>query len=133
MIEKLYPLLILQKRYLDTGLTFGEAVSYIYLGECIGFKRILRNLEDLEREYAKRGFRTISIDDFEDCGGHGKSLEKLVGLKREPEEEPIYHAKLYKENFLGIQSDIINRVMKGETVIGIYERPSTEAIANKRK
>ncbi len=86
--------------YTLAGAEFGDAVSYIYLGECVGFESILRDFEMWEQEYARRGYRTISIADFVDYIGYGKPLP-FVLVKREASEEAVLYGKLYREKCLG--------------------------------
>ena len=58
-----------EARYVRAGGRFGDAVSYVYMGECIGFKRMLHAWARWEKEYARRGYRTLSLDTFEEYGG----------------------------------------------------------------
>ncbi len=55
-----------KKRYKKAGAMFGDALSYIYMGECIGFEMLLDRLARWEEEYASRGYRTISLGAFVD-------------------------------------------------------------------
>jgi len=90
----------IKTRYAEAGRIFGDAVSYIYMGECVGFDRMLANWEKLEAEYAKRGYRTLLVDDFVAYGGYGTPLKDL-GVRRAEGEEPVFHAKIYREDYLG--------------------------------
>jgi len=118
--------------YIDSGGQFGDAVSYVgSMGECIGFKRLLDQFEDWELEYADRGYRTVSLDRFVDLGGYGKSIDDVIGLKREGNENPIFHAKLYREHFLGKIApgiDFEKMMQTGKAQSGQYVIPSTEMI-----
>ena len=121
-----------EERYVQAGSHFGNAVSYLYMGECHGFTRMLGRWEKWEKEYARRGFRTISLDVFEAHGGYGAVLEGL-GEKLVEMEEPVFHAKIYRERLLGeIQAvfnpwELMERAKKEENVsfVGEYELPST--------
>lgn len=122
-----------KESYLDAGNLVGAAVSYSYMGEPIGFKRMVRRWESWEREYVRRGYRTISLDEFIESGGYGKPLPNL-GTKREEGEEPVFHAQLYREHFLGKIEPVIDP-FKYEIQTGFYVLPSTKKLAegSKRK
>lgn len=96
-----------EKKYARAGEVFGDVVSYIYMGECVGFKRMLKSWARWEREYARRGYRTLILDAFVDSGGYGMALDGL-GTKRGVDELPIFHAQIYAERFLGKIKPIIN-------------------------
>lgn len=90
------------RRYLYTGGNFGDAVSYApVLGECVGFEELLNRWAKWEKEYAERGYRTVSLDDFIEYGGYGKPIDKLVGVKRQENEDPVLHAETYRRVYLG--------------------------------
>lgn len=89
-----------EQKYRKAGAEFGGAVSMLYMGECVGFSKLLKRWEKWEAEYAKRGYRTISLDDFVLCGGYGRPLKSL-GEKRTNEEGVIRHAKTYRDKYLG--------------------------------
>ena len=119
-----------EKRYVSAGAVFGDAVSYIFLGESVGFESMLRRWKKWEEEYSLRGFRTISLDRFIDLGGYGKPLDDVINIKREEGEKPIFHAGIYREKFLGktIAAVDLERMMNGEEVLRWkqYALPSTE-------
>ncbi len=54
-----------QKIYKRTGEIFGCAVSYLYMGEAVGFENMLNTWAFWEREYARRGFVTLSVNVFQ--------------------------------------------------------------------
>lgn len=117
-----------EQGYLRAGGLFGDAVSYLYMGECIGFSDLLDAWAQWEREYAERGYRTISLDSFIDYGGYNKPIMGLR-TKRDEDEEPIYHAQIYRERFLGKVKPALdlNAVMEDRKVhFGTYVLPSTE-------
>lgn len=118
----------LEEKYVKAGGQFGSAVSYIYMGECVGFEDMLNKWADLEKEYAARGFRTVSLDDFVSYGGYGTEITNL-NQAREVGEGPIFHAELYREHFLGkmgVSNIIQNAFETGEPQFGNYAVPSTE-------
>lgn len=99
LFRSLLPDFYVQKKYTDIGKAVGELVSYLFTDESIGFEKLLKEWEKLEGEYASRGFRTISLDRFVEFGGFEKSIKDVIGKKRKKKEEPIYHAKNYKEKY----------------------------------
>lgn len=94
-LRGLLPIGFVKWRYVNAGADFGDAVSYDFLGECVGFDKLFKRWAGWEREYARRGYRTISLDAFIGFGGYGEPIDNLVGVKREEGEEPIYHADHY--------------------------------------
>lgn len=117
----------LVQKYIKAGAEFGDAVSYLYIGECIGFEELLNAWAKKEKEYADKGFRTIPIDDFILYGGYGKEIKGINQL-RKPKEEPIFHAEIYRERFLGKIPPAINmdEVFKGNIQYGTHIVPSTK-------
>ena len=120
-----------EKRYVSAGAQFGDAVSYLYMGECIGFESMLNRLEDWEQEYVNRGYRTVSIDDFIEFGGYGTSIDNFLGVKLEANEDPIFHANIYRNNYLGnvvpaVDLDgMLNKKKSPQS--GTYILPSTKS------
>ncbi len=118
-----------EKKYVAAGALFGGDVSYIYMGECMCFEGHLDKWGEWEKEYSRRGYRTISLDKFIDLGGYNKPINNFIGQKREQGEEPIFHAELYRKEFLGKISPSINlsQMMEDKkTQFGGYTLPSTE-------
>ncbi len=129
LLKRFFTGSFVEKRYVHSGALFGDAVSYLYFGECPGFRNLLDKWEKWETEYALRGFRTISLDRFESFGGYSNSLDDVIGNKREPNEEPVFHAKIYRENFLGKINPVINlKKIFSEDIPQVtpYNIPSTE-------
>jgi hypothetical protein len=119
-----------ERKYVHAGAEFGFDVSYIYMGESIGFESRLNKWANWEKEYAKRGFRTVPLDDFIELGGYGRSIASLVGIKRDENEEPVYHAQIYRDNFLGkIEPaiDLEKMMSDGKVQYGTYVVPSTKS------
>jgi len=87
----------LQKQYVEAGAQYGDAVSYSMMGSVVGIREMRLKYERLEKEYADRGFRTVSLRRFINYGGYGVPIDDVLGIKREPDEEPVYHADLSKK------------------------------------
>ncbi|MFH1248887.1 MAG: hypothetical protein V1660_01940 [archaeon] len=119
-----------QKEYIEAGSCFGDAASYVCsIGQCIGFEALLERWAMWEKEYAKRGYRTICYNNFELKGGYNKDIGNVIGVKRKENEEAIFHAHKYKEKYLGkIKPGVnIEKMMKdGESQSGSYIPPITE-------
>jgi hypothetical protein len=120
-----------EKKYVSAGAQFGDAVSYLYMGECVGFESMLNRWADWEQEYVDRGYRTVPLDNFVELGGYGKSIDHLLGHKLKENEEPIFHAQIYRDNYLGKVAPAIdlNEMMNGNgnPQVGTYVLPSTKS------
>lgn len=116
--------------YLKVGADFGDVISYIYMGECDGFARMMKKWEKWERQYAALGYRTISLDRFTDYGGYGRVLDDVWEVKREKGESPIFHAELFakmrEETGKAKRHPAVTAALNGESASGTYELPSTE-------
>ena len=122
------------ERYVLTGSEFGSVVSMIYMGECIGFGELLQTWEDAEFDYAMLGFRTCSLDDFVGYGGYGTPLPGLR-VARFVDEQPVFHAKYYRETYLGKVGpaiDYARMMIDGEVQTGRYEMPTTEHLVTRK-
>lgn len=83
-----------EKRYVAAGATVGDALSYGYMGKCVGFDSFVKKFNRWEKEYARRGYKTITCEDFEKYGGYGIPLKGL-GIKRDESEKPIFHSERF--------------------------------------
>lgn len=117
-------------RYVNACAHFGSALSYIAMGECVGFEKLLAQWEKWEAEYARRGYRTLPSDDLVSYGGYGRPLVGL-GVKRRSLEQPVFHARIYREKFLGKVKPVVDlgALMSGKNAgwqQGTYTIPSTK-------
>ena len=128
-LRRLLPDSFAERKYVQAGSEFGEAVSYLHFGESIGFEMLLQRWEDWEREYARRGYRTISLDRFIEFGGYNKPVDDVKGIKRKRDEPQKLHAEIYRREFLGKIKPVINlwEITEGEPIMVNYVPPSTEA------
>lgn len=126
-----------QKRYSNAGKRFGDDVSYApAMGECIGFESDLNKWANWENEYANRGYKTVSLDQFIQAGGYGKPIDNLLGVKRNEGENPILHAEIYRNVFLGrinTAIDFDKLMTDGQIQSGEYTLPSTEMFIEENK
>lgn len=90
-----------ENNYVKVGTFIGYIISDAYMGEALGMKRKVTKWINWEQEYSNRGFRTVSLDRFIDLGGYGELIDDVIGKKRDSDEEPIFHARIYKEEYLG--------------------------------
>lgn len=124
----------LDKQYFRAGVKFADAVSYLGHGECIGFRGMLAKWEVAEQEYARRGYRTICLDDFfEGLNGHDLKEKRLV--KRDQGEAPVFYATIYRSEFLGKVAPAVdlNKLLTGEVgfVSGTWNMPSIPDLSKK--
>ncbi len=96
-LKKLLSTSAVEKKYLEAGRVFGDNLSYIFLGKCVEFEKNLDKLISWELEYAKRGFKTIPLNEFVEFGGYGKDIKNSLGKKRDAGEKPLYPAQNYKD------------------------------------
>lgn len=125
---------MVEDSYLEAGSDFGSAVSEIYMGECIGFADYHEKWETWEREYSALGYRTLSIDDFVAIGGWGKDPQELgFGAMRQEGEKPVFHAKYYRDNYLGkvCRHPAITAAFNGFASSGEYFLPTTDHLKKK--
>jgi hypothetical protein len=87
------------EQYVRAGAVFGEALSYLYMGECVGFHSMKERWAKLERLYAELGYRTIPLEDFVEYGGYGKSIDHLVRVRRPDGEDAVFHAVTFAQNY----------------------------------
>ncbi len=124
----------LADEYVRAGLEFGEAVSFLHLGECDGFEGLLDAWSRAEAVYAERGFRTLPLDAFveaasrEDC-----PLEGLLNLRSDG-EAPAFHAPYYRANFLGKVPEIdLDTYLRSEMTPSRFTLPSTLHLTQRPK
>lgn len=116
-----------KKRYKQAGAIFGDASSYSFMGECANVKRLLGSWAFWEQEFIRRGYRSVSLDQFIGYGGWAKPLENF-GEKRNEGEKPTFHADIYRKLYLGRIKPAIkfSALLEGELQVGEYTSPSTE-------
>jgi len=66
------------------------------MGSVVGIEENFSTWSIWEEEYSRRGFRTISLDAFENANYNEKNIKHLLGIKRAPEEKPVIHSALQK-------------------------------------
>lgn len=113
-----------QRRYLRAGGAISAEVSYLYMGECVGFGDLLDEWQEAEREYAAVGFRTFPIENLAAFGGWGKTLDG-VGLFRDAGEKPVYHALLYRKHYYGKRVPMSVQKHPGGMISGEWLPPHT--------
>ncbi|TSC80051.1 MAG: hypothetical protein G01um101429_255 [Parcubacteria group bacterium Gr01-1014_29] len=140
-MKQLLPFALVKREYVKTGTAFGDAVSYIYMGKCVGFDELFEKWKKWEAEYAKRGYRTIPLDDFIAYGGGYVAKLEGIGVKRQVGEEAVLHAERYEQRYQGkektlvdtpnvmiMETDSLDKKKKIKTpmVSGTYELPTTK-------
>lgn len=141
MFERFFRDRWVRKLYVSAGGDFGDAVSMIYMGECVNMEQLLNRWAKWERHFAARGYRTISLDEFVEHGGYSQPLAGLgilgLGIRRDSGEQPVFHAEIYREVYLGKIVPVvdINALMLpgAEPQFRSYVLPSTAALASRSK
>jgi hypothetical protein len=82
----------LVEQYLRAGAQFGDAITSMFIGECVDLETARLNWARYERHYAHLGYRTIAPEDFIEYGAHGKAIDHLLRVKRIENEPAVYHA-----------------------------------------
>lgn len=115
------------RKYLEAGTIVGDCASYAHLGEAVGMESFVESWAKWERKYAALGFRTISLDEFIKAGGYGQDIKGRLYVLRRENEEPVYHAELYKQHYLGKIRPVVNvNLLTSEVQVGEFLMPSTE-------
>lgn len=83
--------------YMKAGGIFGEALSCVGVaGPCVGFEKFFARWEFWEAEYARRGYRTVNIEEFYKLGFGSVDSEEFITMhlrwERKPGEELVLHA-----------------------------------------
>jgi hypothetical protein len=68
-------------RYVSVGLQWGDAESYSFMGECVGYKSLCRALERLETQYQNMGYKVVDRETWVLAGGYGKEYESKLRIK----------------------------------------------------
>jgi hypothetical protein len=88
----------LGEKYLEAGCEYGLAIKDLPMGKISNFNLVLNRWSWLEQEYALRGYRTISLDDFICSGEPNKRTNLLLFEKRDEKENPFLYAFAEKCN-----------------------------------
>ena len=105
IIEKTERIIILDSRVLKAyeraGKEFGDSLSYLdCMGRDVDFEVKFLIFQDWEKAYAKRGYKTVPIDDFLQAGGYGKDISHMLGVKRAEDELAILHCDKIRDEVL---------------------------------
>ncbi len=95
-IRALLPAHIVERLYAASLLQFADCVSERNIGRPVGIMQMIEKWLAWEREYARRGFRTVQLEDAVDSVIEEKSLTGLLGQKLLRGEQPILHAEYVK-------------------------------------
>ena len=117
------------EQYLRAGALFGEALSYLYMGESVDFSKLRERWAMFERQYAALGYRTISVDDFIEYGGYGVLVDHLLRIQRRIDEPPVLHSEIFSMRYSGgfePAIDIEHLLSDGKAQTGTYRLPTTK-------
>ena len=98
ILIKLLPFKIIEYYYLKCGKKFADlhVLRRFSLTKKDEYKRAFADWTFWKYEYARRGYRTLSIEDFIEMGGlSGHIHEEDVRVKREKDEEPSLHQDIF--------------------------------------
>lgn len=116
--------------YITAGRIFGSSVGDLgAIGQHSEFHKHLDIWEKAEKKYADLGYRTISINKFTKYGSYGTSIDDLLYIKRENDEEPIYHAEIYEMFFKDyMKTGFVQECFSSDKICsGEWYPPSTES------
>lgn len=113
MLDSIKPDFLLKIQYLNAGKSFVKrldeiAGSFVY-GLDISFDNKLFNLEQKEKEYSSRGYKTIdfiSISEKQDEGLTTKILKAHLNKKQSKDEEKILYAKLFRDDLTDFYTEL---------------------------
>lgn len=80
------------EQYLRAGTRYGNGLSRLFTGECVDLQSARQHWAHLERQYAAFGYRTVPTDEFVEYA-HGKVIDYLLRVSREPTETPVLYAE----------------------------------------
>lgn len=69
-------------QYVSAGLRWGDAESYSFMGECVGYNSICNRLKYWESEYEKLGYVPVSLDRWVESGGYGREYESQLKIRK---------------------------------------------------
>lgn len=95
LLIKLLPDSLVEKIYMEAGRCYGNVVSYLPIaGVSVNMNSLFRKWEKWEKEYARRGFITVSLDRFVEFGGYDNPIDDIIGKRREEGEKPILYSEI---------------------------------------
>ena len=74
------------EKYKSVGEDFGDAISYSFMGEIVGFNRLEKKFKKLEKKIIEKGYIPYTIEEFVNAGGYGHPLPEL---KKIPEKSQV--------------------------------------------
>ncbi len=115
---------LIKKHYYNAGLHFGRVTSYMVYDIPSSYSNDLQAWEFWEEKYSALGYKTISFNEWSGLGGWKEKLQSF-NMLRDKDEEPILHAKKYRQDHpngpvsLHIASHVLENAKPGE--VYIYE------------
>lgn len=80
----------LLNRYTEVGKDLGDAISYSYMGQICGFKKLKKKFVKLQNRIVAKGYTPYTINQLVDAGGYGNILPVL---KKEYNKDAVDIAK----------------------------------------
>jgi hypothetical protein len=73
---------IVINRYVSAGLRWGDATSYAFIGEAVGYKFMEKLLYFWEKYYKKLGYKPVNCHIWVDAGGYGRDYEQYLRVRK---------------------------------------------------
>lgn len=70
------------KQYYYWGCEYGDALSYWFMGKCVGFDKLEKKFQYWSKQYMALGYEPISVDDFVSAGGYGNDMSHKLRQKK---------------------------------------------------
>ena len=65
---------LVKKIYLSHAASLGDALSYSYMGKCVGYKEMVKNEYLWRQELKSRGYKGLTSDEMISYGGYGQKV-----------------------------------------------------------
>lgn len=80
-IKRLWEKIVIHK-YVSTGLHWGDATSYDFMGEPLGYKSLCKKMDVWELEYEKLDYIPLDRERWVEAGGYGREYKSQLRLKK---------------------------------------------------
>lgn len=69
-------------KYVSTGLAWGDAESYWFMGEPVGYESLCNRMNFWESKYKKLGYIPIERERWVEAGGYGREYESQLRVTK---------------------------------------------------
>ena len=81
LIKKLWEKIVINQ-YVSAGLQWGDATSYGFMGEAVGYKSMEKRLKFWEKYYKKFGYEPVDCHIWVSAGGYGLDYEPYLRIRK---------------------------------------------------